>query len=146
VSGPLLPVAVVGLHVLAAAVWVGGTLQAGHLVTPAASRGSREALDLLARGRRIAWGAAVLLVLTGLENLRRVGLSSPWLAAKLLGVMVLLALAAQRDFGALPRARRALAAGAAPGPALAGVRALDRAVLLLSVAVLLLGVAVARGY
>jgi hypothetical protein len=73
------------------------------------------------------------------------GLASPWLAAKLVAVIALLALAAHRDFAVLPRAVRAVEGGAEPAPALSGVRALDRAVLLMALAVLFLAVGVARG-
>lgn len=136
---------VVWLHVVAAAAWVGGLLYTSHLIAPAAARGGRESLGLLARGRAIAWGALAILVLTGLENLRRVGLESPWLAAKLVAVIALLALAAHRDFAALPRAVRAVREGAEPGAALSGVRALDRVLLLLALGTLFLAVGVARG-
>ena len=70
---------------------------------------------------------------------------SPWLAGKLVLVIALLALAAHRDFAVLPRAVRAVEAGAEPAAALSGARALDRVVLLLSLAVLFLAVGVARG-
>lgn len=136
---------VVWLHVVGAAAWIGGLLYASHLVAPAAARGGQESLRLLARGRAVAWGAWALLVVTGLENLRRVGLSSPWLAAKLMAVIALLALAAHRDFAVLPRAVQAVERGDEPAAALSGVRALDRVVLLLGLAVLFLAVGVARG-
>jgi uncharacterized membrane protein len=136
---------VVWLHVIAASAWIGGLLHASHHLIPAASRGGRESLELLARGRAIAWGALAVLVLTGLENLRSVGLASPWLAAKLVVVIAALALAAHRDFAVLRRAVRASAAAREPGSALAGVRALDRVLLLLALAVVFLAVGVARG-
>ena len=68
-----------------------------------------------------------------------------WLAAKLVAVIALLALAAHRDFAALPRAVRAVAEGAEPGAALSGVRMLDRLLLLLALGTLFLAVGVARG-
>jgi uncharacterized membrane protein len=141
----VLRLVVVWLHVIAAAAWVGGLLYASHVVVPAAVRGGREAVDLLARGRAVAWGAWGLLIVTGLENLRGMGLSSPWLAAKLLAVIALLALAAHRDFAVLPRAVRALEGGGEPARALSAVRTFDRILLLLSLAVLFLAVGVARG-
>jgi uncharacterized membrane protein len=141
----MLRLAVVWLHVVAAAAWVGGLLYASHLVGPAAAHGGRESLDLLTRGRAVAWAAWALLVVTGLENLRRVGLASPWLAAKLVAVIALLALAAHRDFAVLPRAVRAVEGGAEPAAALSGMRTLDRALLLLALAVLFLAVGVVRG-
>jgi putative copper export protein len=136
---------VVWVHVVAAAAWVGGVLYASHLVVPAAARGAREGLPLLARGRVVAWAALAILVVTGLENLRSVPVVSPWLVAKLVVVLVLLALAAHRDFALLPRAVRAVDGGAEPAGALSGVRALDRIVLLLALVVLFLAVGVARG-
>jgi uncharacterized membrane protein len=136
---------VVWFHVVAAAAWVGGVLYASHLVVPAAARGGRDSLSLLARGRAVAWAAWAVLVVTGLENLRRVSAVSPWLATKLVVVIALLALAAHRDFAMLPRAIRAIEGGAAPTAALSGVRALDRILLALALAVLFLAVGVARG-
>jgi uncharacterized membrane protein len=141
----MMALVVVWLHVVAAAAWVGGLLYTGHLIAPAAARGGRESLGLLARGRAIGWGALAILVLTGLENLRRVGLESSWLAAKLVSVIAVLALAAHRDFAVLPRAVRAVAEGAEPGAALSGVRALDRVLLLLALGTVFLAVGVARG-
>jgi putative copper export protein len=136
---------VVWLHVVAAAAWVGGILYAGHLVVPAAGRGARDALALLRRGRVVSWAAVALLLVTGLENLRSAAVITPWLAGKLVLVIAVLALAAHRDFGALPRAARAIDQGSDPGRALAVVRTLDRAVLVLALAVLFLAVGIARG-
>jgi uncharacterized membrane protein len=141
----MLRLVVVWLHVVAAVAWVGGVLYASHLVLPAVSRGARDGLALLVRGRVMAWAALAILVVTGLENLRRVPLVSPWLAAKLVVVLALLALAAHRDFAVLPRAVRAVETGAEPASALFGFRILDRAVLLLALVVLFLAVGVARG-
>jgi len=141
----MLRLVVVWLHVAAAAAWVGGLLHVSHLVGPAAARGGRESLKLLTRARAVAWAAWALLVVTGIENLRRVGLASPWLAAKLVAVVALLALAAHRDFAVLPHAVRAVEGGGEPAAALSGVRALDRAQLLLVLAVLFLAVGIARG-
>jgi hypothetical protein len=136
---------VVWLHVVAATAWVGGLLHAGHVVAPAAARGSRDALAILSGARVVSWAAAGLLVLTGIENLRRVGLGSPWLAGKILAVLLLVPLAAHRDFALLPRAARAVAAGVEPAAALRGVRVLDRVVIVLALLVLFLAVGVARG-
>jgi putative copper export protein len=136
---------IIWIHVVAAAAWVGGVLYAGHLVVPAAGRGARAALSLLARGRIVAWAALGLLVVTGLLNLRGMSLIGPWLAAKIVVVLALLALAAHRDFAVLPRATRAVDEGAEPAGALSAVRALDRIVLLLALVVLFLAVGVARG-
>jgi uncharacterized membrane protein len=141
----VLRLVVVWLHVAAAAAWVGGVLYASHLVVPAAARGGRDSLSLLARGRAVAWAAWAVLVVTGLENLRRVSLVSPWLATKLVVVIALLAVAAHRDFAMVPRALHAIEGGAEPTAALSGVRALDRILLVFALAVLFLAVGVARG-
>src|SRR5262249_12918910 len=66
------------------------------------------------------------------DNLRRVRLDSPWLLLKLLLVLVMLALAAHRDFALVPRATRDIGAGVAPGLALGAVRRLDRVLVVLS--------------
>ncbi len=91
--------------------WVGGLLYAGHLVVPAASRGAREALALLRRGRVVSWAAVALVIVTGVENLRSMAVITPWLVGKLLTVIGVLALAAHRDFGLLPRAIQAIERG-----------------------------------
>jgi putative copper export protein len=136
---------IIWIHVVAAAAWVGGVLYGGHLVVPAAGRGAREALTLLSRGRIVAWAALGLLVVTGLLNLRGMTVISPWLAAKIMVVLAMLALAAHRDFAVLPRALRGIENGADVPGALAGVRALDWLLLVLALVVLFLAVGVARG-
>jgi putative copper export protein len=136
---------IIWMHVVAAAAWVGGLLYAGHLVVPAAARGARDALTLLSRGRIVAWSALGLLVVTGLLNLRGLSVVGPWLAAKIVIALVMLAVAAHRDFAVLPRALRVVEDGAGASTALAGVRALDRVLLVLALAVLFLAVGVARG-
>ncbi|HEY7141330.1 MAG TPA: CopD family protein [Methylomirabilota bacterium] len=141
----MLRLVVVWLHLVAGATWVGGLLYASHLVAPAIARGARDALPLLTRGRIVSWAALAILIATGLENVRQMAFVSPWLAAKLVVVIAMLALAAHRDFAVLPRATRAVDEGAEPAGALSAVRALDRIVLLLALVVLFLAVGVARG-
>jgi uncharacterized membrane protein len=135
---------VVWLHLVAATAWVGGLLYGSHLTLPAAARGGRDAVRLLECARVVAWPTAAVLVLTGLENLRQTVLG-PWLAAKLGLVIVLLALAAHRDFALLPRSLRAIDRGSSPADALRALRLVDRVVTLLALAVLFLAVGVARG-
>jgi copper resistance protein D len=135
----------VWLHVLGAAAWVGGLLYASHLVLPALARGERAYLPLLARARTPAWAALGLLVVTGIENLRRVGLERPWVAVKLLLVLGLLALVAHRDVALVPRAVGAIERGEPPAGALAGLRRVDRLLLVLALAALFVGVGIARG-
>ncbi len=136
---------VVWLHVVAATAWVGGLLYASHLVLPGLARGERGYIRLLVRGRLVAWAALGLLVLSGLENLRRVGVESHWLMGKLLLVIGLLALAAHRDFALLPRLVHALERDEDSTAALRGLRVADHVLLLLALAVLFLAVGVARG-
>jgi putative copper export protein len=138
-------VAVVWLHVLAAAVWLGGLVYASHLVVPAVARGDRGAVAILARARVAAWVAVALVVLTGLENLRHARLESLWLQLKVLLVLLLVPLAAHRDFALVPRLRRALDRGVPPASAASGLRRLDPVILLLGVVALFLGVGLARG-
>lgn len=141
----MLRLVVVWLHVVAAVAWAGGLLYTSHLILPAVSRGALDSLALLVRGRIMAWAAFAILVVTGLENLRRVPAISPWLVAKLVVVIALLALAAHRDFAMVPRAVHAIEGGEGPAAALARVRALDRMLLVLALGVLFLAVGVARG-
>lgn len=140
----MLRLVVVWLHVVGATAWIGGLVYGSHLALPAAARGARDALALLERARRVAWAAAALTVLTGVDNLRSSGLS-PWLAAKLVLVIGLVSLAAHRDFALLPRAIRSVDGGVPPARALRGLRRVDRAVTILALAVLFLAVGVARG-
>ena len=137
---------IIWIHVVAAAAWIGGVLYAGHLVMPAAARGGRDALSLLSRGRIVAWVALGLLMVTGLLNLRGMSGIGPWLAAKIVMVLAMLALAAHRDFAVLPRALRGIEDGAEARGALEGVRALDRVLLVLALVVLFFAVGVARGH
>jgi uncharacterized membrane protein len=139
-------VLVVWFHVLAAAAWVGGLLYAGHLVVPAVTRGERAGLVFLTRGRTVAWAAVIVLVGTGLVNLSHARLDSPWLLAKVLLILLVIPIAAHRDFAALPRAVHAIDEGAPAAPALAAVRRLDRLVLALALAAMLLGVGISRGH
>ena len=138
-------IVVVWLHLLGAVVWTGGLLYGSHLVLPRVARGERGYAALLMRARPVAWVAVALVVATGLENLRHVRLDSPWLMAKVLLALILIPLAAHRDFALLPRAVRAIEQGAAPEPVLGGVRWLDRLIALGLVIVLFLAVGVARG-
>jgi putative copper export protein len=135
----------VWVHVSAATVWVGGLLYGSHLVVPGLQRGERAYAALLRRGRLISVSALGLLVATGLLNWAWLGLRSYWLFGKLLLVLALIPLAVQRDFGLLPAALAQIERGGDPRVALSGVRALDRVVVLLALAVLFVAVGVARG-
>ncbi|GEM_PF-1446664 len=143
------------LHVLAAAVWLGGLLFQSHILFPLlATKGPADVLlSAVRRFRRVAWTAMVLLVLTGLHNLTRLPPVATWgeigllrlLALKLFVVVVVLMLSAHRDFGVAARLIREAGAGRSAGDALRALVRLDRVILLLGVVLLYLGLAVSRG-
>jgi putative copper export protein len=94
VLAPALDTVRLTLHVLAAAVWVGGQIVMTGLVGPARSFGG-DATKVLARAfARMAWPAYVVLVVTGIWNVTAVHYSSQdtaWkavLMAKILVVIV----------------------------------------------------------
>ena len=158
------------LHILAAVVWIGGMVFLGANLIPilrrsATAQGQYAELIRLTgtRFRNVGWACLVILVLTGLVNLTRWGVgvgelssagfwATPWahvLATKLALVAVVLAISAVHDFVTGPRATRAMRE--APGSKEAG--RLRRAAgwmgcvnLLISVAVVALGIALVRGY
>jgi len=146
-------VAAVWLHVLGVVVWMGGLVYQAHALGPAA-RGAGAAVfaEAAARGRPLGWTALALTVLSGLYNVTRLGPleqvmasgAALALAGKLMLVLLLLPLAAHRDFTQLPRLRRAVAAAEDPAAALRAIRRLDALMLLLAVAVVYLGVLVSR--
>jgi putative copper export protein len=114
------------LHILAAAVWIGGMATLGILLVPLLRREQFEdvATPLLSqsalRFRWIGWGALGVLVVTGLINVRAQGVpwsawgepefwTTAWGAAlgwKLLLVVVTLAVTALHDFHVGPKAIR----------------------------------------
>lgn len=145
---------VVWLHVLGAVVWLGGVAYQAHVLLPAARAGQVAPFaEAARRGRPVAWTALVLVVLTGLVNLTRLGPlarvmesgAALTLAAKFILVLAAVALAGQRDFALVARLQRALDGGQDPAPALRGIAWLDRLVLLLGAAIIYLGLAVSRG-
>ena len=143
------------LHVLSAAVWLGGLLFQSHILLPLLARGgpAEPIAQAVRRSRRVAWTALVLLILTGLHNLTRLppvismiesGVLK-LLALKLFLVVILLMLSAHRDFGVAGRLIRAVAAGRDATPALRMLVRLDRVALLLGLGLVYLGLAVSRG-
>ena len=122
------------LHVLAAAIWVGGQIVLGGLV-PTIRKAAPEATPVVARAfARIAWPAFVVLVVTGIWNLSEISFSarSTEYQATLL---IKIALAAVSGTAAavhqLGRTRAALAVGGAFA-AIGAVGALFLGVLLLT--------------
>jgi len=143
------------LHVLSAAVWLGGLLFQSHILLPLLARGgpAESVAQAVRRSRRVAWTALALLVLTGLYNLTRLPSVAAMtesgvlklLALKLFLVVVLLMLSAHRDFGVAARLIRALAGGGDATPALRTLVRLDRVAFLLGMGLVYLGLAVGRG-
>ena len=143
------------LHVLSAAVWLGGLLFQSHILLPLLARGgpAEPIAQAVRRSRRVAWTALVLLILTGLHNLTRLPPVTSMiesgvlklLALKLFLVVILLMLSAHRDFGVAGRLIRAVAAGRDATPALRMLVRLDRVALLLGLGLVYLGLAVSRG-
>jgi uncharacterized membrane protein len=143
------------LHLLALVAWLGGLLFQSHILLPLA--GTAAGLDAAARAvrrfRRVAWAAIALLVASGIYNLTRLlpalqasqGAVPRLLALKLFLVVVVVMLAAHRDFGLASRLLRDVAAGRGGEQVLRRIAWLDRIVLLLGVILLYLGLAVSRG-
>lgn len=145
--------AVLWVHVLAAIVWIGGLAYQAHVQAPAARRGEVAAFAAAARrARPLTWTAIALVVLSGFYNVAALGplprvLASGaglMLAGKFVLVLLAVTLAGQRDFAQVPRLARALAAGTEAAPALRAIAWCDRLVLLLALAIVWLGLAVAR--
>lgn len=139
----------VWLHVLGVAVWVGGLVYQSHVVLPQARRAGEPRLfgEIARRGRPVVWSAVILVVLTGLYNVTRLGPmervmasgAGTMLAGKFILVLAMISLAARRDFGHVPRL-----AGPGGSPALTAIAWLDRLLLLLAAIVIYLGLAVSR--
>jgi uncharacterized membrane protein len=141
------------VHVLGVVVWLGGLAYQVHVLAPSARQGETAGFAAAARrARPVAWTALGLVVLTGLYNLTRLGpLESVMqsgvalaLATKLILVLLLVALAGQRDFAQVPRLARALAAGGDASAALRAIAWLDRTTIVLGVAIVYLGLAVSH--
>lgn len=146
---------VVWLHVGAVVAWVGGVLYQSVALWPMA-RGphARTAVDLARRGRPLSWTAVSLVVLTGFYNVTRLGplpevIESGValiLAGKFVLVIAAVALAGQRDFNQLARARGLLDEGRDPAPALRAIAWLDGIVLALAAIIIYLGLALSRAH
>src|SRR5215470_19172540 len=106
------------IHVLGIVVWLGGVLYQSHVLLPMARRAGAETFAEAARRQRpIGWTALALVVLTGLYNVTRLGPldrvmqsgAGQLLAGKFILVLLLIAIAAQRDFTHIVRLHIALA-------------------------------------
>ena len=158
----------VWLHILAAAVWIGGMAFLALVVLPVVKREEyREHASRLihltgTRFRTIGWICLIVLVVTGFVNLAFRGIGwavlvnagfwqSPFgsvLGLKLLTVAVIVGLSAWHDFGVGPRATAAWQADPSSAEALRLRRAASwfgRLNLLLALAAVALAVALVRG-
>jgi putative copper resistance protein D len=145
--------AVLYLHVLGAVVWIGGLAYQVHVLLPAARRGAVAPFaDAARRARPVTWTAIAVVVLSGFYNVTQLGDvqrvmqtgSGLMLAGKFVLVILAVALAGQRDFAQVTLLNAALASGGDPARPLRSITRLDRAVLLLALIVIYLGLAVSR--
>jgi uncharacterized membrane protein len=148
-----LTLVVLWLHVVGVVVWLGAVMYQAHVLLPQARRGDAAMFAEAARRQRpIGWTALALVVLTGFYNVTRLGPldrvmesgAALLLAAKFVLVLVLIALAAQRDFTHLVRLRLALITGSDPSSALTALARLDRLTILLGIVIVYLGLAISR--
>ncbi len=122
------------LHVIAAAIWIGGQFALAGVV-PTVRQAAPGATTAIARAfARVAWPAFAVLVVTGIWNLSAVHIGDATIEYQVTA-FVKVALAAASGAGAavhqLSRSRAGLALGGAVG-AIAGVGALFLGVLLRS--------------
>jgi len=142
----------VTIHVLAAAVWVGGTTALVFVGVPVVARleGEARARSMRALGRRwrpLGYGALLVLGVTGVPLAAAdwdSGIGFRWtLLAKVCAAMALVALSALHDFVLGPRLAAEVRAGRPPvtRPLLVAV---GRAAFLFTIVVPVLGVALSR--
>ena len=141
------------VHLLGMTVWLGGVLYQLHILLPIARRGGAATFaDAARRQRPVAWIALSLVVLTGFYNVTRLGPldrvmesgAGVLLAGKFILVLLLIAVAAQRDFTHLVRLGIALTTNTDPSPSLRAIAWHDRISILLALAIIYLGLAVSR--
>jgi uncharacterized membrane protein len=141
------------LHLLGMVVWLGGVLYQAHILLPMARRnGATTFAEAARRQRPFAWTALSLVILTGFYNVTRLGPleklmqtgAGLLLAGKFILVLLLIAVASQRDFTHLVRLHIALSTNEDPTPALRAIAWLDRITMLLALVIIYLGLAVSR--
>ena len=141
------------VHLLGMVVWLGGVLYQSHILLPMARRGGAATFaDAARRQRPIGWAALGLVVLTGLYNVTRLGPldrvmqtgAGLLLGGKFILVLLLIAIAAQRDFTHLVRLHIALTTNQDPALALRAIAWHDRITILLALAIIYLGLAISR--
>lgn len=115
---PTLDTVRIVLHVLGAAVWVGGQIVLAGLV-PSLRRVAPEATKVAARAfARVAWPAFALVVVTGLWSLFEVDVAStstPYQVTVLVKIVLAIGSGAAAAVHAVGRSKVALAAGGAVG-------------------------------
>ncbi len=84
----------VSLHVLAAAVWVGGQITLAGLVGPARGLGEGAPRTLARAFARLQWPAYVVLLGTGIWNVSAAGSGQPHLWQAVLGTKIVVVLVA----------------------------------------------------
>ena len=145
--------AVLWLHVVSAVVWVGGLAYQSHVLLPLARRGEVAPFaEAARRARAVTWTAISLVVLTGFYNITQLGPmervmqsgAGLILAGKFILVLIVVAVAAQRDFTHLVRLHLSLATNADPTPALSAIARLDRLTIVLGAILIYLGLAISR--
>ena len=144
---------VVWLHVLAVIVWIGGLMYQTHVLLPAARRnGAAAFVDAARRGRRATWTAIAIVVLTGFYNVTQLGPAERvmhsgagvMVAGKFILVIVAITIASQRDFTQVARLQRAVDGAEDPAPVLRAIARMDRAVVVLALVIVYLGLAISR--
>ena len=144
---------VVWLHVLAVVVWIGGLMYQTHVLLPAARRdGATVFVDAARRGRRATWIAIAVVVLTGFYNVTQLGPAERvmhsgagvMVAGQFILVIAAITIASQRDFTQVARLQRAVGGAEDPAPVLRAIARMDRAVLVLALVIVYLGLAISR--
>jgi putative copper export protein len=133
VLAPALDTIRLTLHVLAAAVWVGGQIVMVGLVGPARGLGTDAPKTLARAFARLAWPAYALLLVTGIWNVTAVGYSSQDAAWKAV-LMAKIAVVVLAGLGVLLHQRATTKQGLAVWGAVGG---------LASVAALVMGILLA---
>jgi len=141
------------VHVVSAVVWVGGLAYQSHVLLPLARRGEVATFaEAARRARPVTWTAIGLVVLTGFYNVTELGPmqgvmesgAGLMVVGKFILVIAMAAIMGQRDFAQLALLRGALGSGGDPRLALRAMARLDRAVLVLGLVVIYLGLAISR--
>jgi putative copper export protein len=141
------------LHLLGVVLWLGGLLYQTHVLLPLARRGQVATFVEAARRQRpLGWTALALVVLTGFYNVTQLGPveevmesgAGLFLAGKFILVLMVIAVAGQRDFTHLVHLQLALHTNTDPTPTLRVIAWFDRITILLALTIMYLGVAASR--